>query len=619
MNTVKTINVSNKVTNLMRKNYGFSHQKHSLTLRDSDTESQVWRKIARYIYRNACAENPEQPFETTEEQDINFFLGFVWKTYGEHTLAKVEPKEFISLERRLLKKGFKDEAEGLKRAVEHAYFFIPNDSTSHGFKKMLYLFDPENKVANKYSNNPTGRYYWRNSYYRAEVTGLLSRDAFNFLNLEDARGFAQLFRAALKEAHVQAKESDVCGLNRDFYNDPMKYLHSDALHEDAVNEMLSYACEYDPKHNLAIGNMPYRLACGDPKAFCKYSDYVENQKESLVDEEDYMSNFWVVFNDSMNISYTGTYAKCMKKVFWPLQARYFLKKFAEKFVSQAVMLKYQQSQSKKVHAKFFQTKKNINLKTQAEMMRLSKSWNDLFANVEIDNDVDLVDLQKVVPEITSIGDIIPRAKNGAMPILRFRKIRNHKALGIFSPFNNTIAVDFRDNEGGIGLQSFVHEYGHFLDYNNDENGILSLQASFSKILKSAKRAIYASDNLELSTKPEYFSTPTEVFARAFELYCSHCGLNNSLIKEPEVYATDPRFTTFSDECREWIYSYFDAMFPSLKKSIKDKIEYEEMKDNIDAEPKSTGTAKMEYSDEELELLMVHATKVSENAVQLALF
>lgn len=603
----QTINVSNKVTDLMRKSYGFSRQKYELVLKDTDTQLQIWRKIARYIYRNALVEQSSNPLETSEMEDLSFFLGFAQKTFGAHTLAKVDPKEFGTLEKRLFKNGFKDEAEGVKRAMDHAYIFTPNDNSGKGYRHVLYLLDPDNKVLPRYSNRMNGCFHWEKSNYKKESIGLLSRDRFNCLNLEDVRGLAQLFRAVIKQAKEQEMNAENSGLNGKFCNDPMKYLHSDAVHEDAVENMLQFTCDFTVKFGY---NLPFRLACGDPKAFCKYTEFV-NMDLMSSEEQNSLSNEWVVVGDAKNITYYGTYNKCLAEVFWPLQARNFLRKFIKKFVAQARMLKYQQVQSETEHAKFFQTKKNINLKTQAEMNRLSRSWVGLFSTVEIDNDVDLEDLQKLIPEFTSISDVLPRVNSNALPILRFRKIRNHKALGLFSPFNNTIAVDFRVNEKeGVGLQSFVHEYGHFLDYNGSNKGILSLQNSFSKILESARSEIYT-DN-KLTKKADYYSTSTEVFARAFELYCSHCGLNNSLIRDPEVYAEDSRFTTFSNECREWIYSYFKALFPDLEKNIKEKIEYEK---TTNAQQIVVGMKKVQSITKEVEEM----TMSTEKCVQLSLF
>ena len=106
------------------------------------------------------------------------------------------------------------------------------------------------------------------------------------------------------------------------------------------------------------------------------------------------------------------------------------------------------------------------------MSTLSNEWQNNLSSVEIDNEVDLNKLSELKPEISKSLAILPKADNSKKPILRFRKLRNHHALGMFTPFNNTLAIDFRPNDGGgIGLQSFVHEYGHFLDYNTKDESL----------------------------------------------------------------------------------------------------------------------------------------------------
>src|SRR5699024_6727169 len=113
------------------------------------------------------------------------------------------------------------------------------------------------------------------------------------------------------------------------------------------------------------------------------------------------------------------------------------------------------------------------------------------------------------------------ADNGKKPILRFRKLRNHHALGMFTPFNNTLAVDFRPNDGGgIGLQSFVHEYGHFLDYNTKDELPRSLSNDFADVLSKTQAEINNIDSKKAHDYKAYLNTPSEIFARGFELYTS---------------------------------------------------------------------------------------------------
>ncbi|MDK7227639.1 hypothetical protein QP435_07395, partial [Lactobacillus iners] len=78
--------------------------------------------------------------------------------------------------------------------------------------------------------------------------------------------------------------------------------------------------------------------------------------------------------------------------------------------------------------------------------------------------------------------------------------------------------------------SFVHEYGHFLDYNYNgrSNLPLSINKNFSDSLQSIQAEIGNSSTALTPKESAYLKTPSEVFARAFETYASNLGLNNSV-------------------------------------------------------------------------------------------
>lgn len=254
-----------------------------------------------------------------------------------------------------------------------------------------------------------------------------------------------------------------------------------------------------------------------------------------------------------------------------------LNEFLRQTKSVIVQFQYEIDQTKALHAKFYQEKKNINKQTLQVMDDLKDQLSKRVSAVEIDNEVDLDRLNDIKVELNQTLDLLPTAANSAKPILRFRKLRNHKALGIYAFVNNTIAVDFRSSDHGseekgkggfnIGLQSLIHEYGHFLDYNNapSDQITLSLTEGFSLILASATAML---SKLKVK-KYGYLSTPTEVFARAFELYVSDCGLDNDFISDPENYNSGrlDRYLCFKN-VRQDIIIYFDKLFPSLRGNIQ---------------------------------------------------
>ncbi len=82
----------------------------------------------------------------------------------------------------------------------------------------------------------------------------------------------------------------------------------------------------------------------------------------------------------------------------------------------------------------------------------------------------------------------------------------------------------------MGLQSFVHEYGHALDYATG-SGLLSMRDDFKPIVARYRENLSLNGKgTYVANKAEYYTAPTEVFARAFELYVSEAGLNSIFLK-----------------------------------------------------------------------------------------
>lgn len=256
--------------------------------------------------------------------------------------------------------------------------------------------------------------------------------------------------------------------------------------------------------------------------------------------------------------------------------------YAQKYLTHVknimIQFEYDYAQKETVSkARFFEQKKNINKSTLTAMTRLKHTLNDRFRDVEIDNDVDLDKLAEITEELKKTSLLLPKVE-GVKPILRFRKLRNLHALGAYFNLNQTIAVDFRSANAGkekngigainVGLQSFIHEYGHFIDYNfADEQ--LSLKTDFELILQSAQNYIFSKgEGFLSSSKQNYFATPTEVFARAFEFYVSNCNLDNDFIKDTEQYQNSQNlaFSCFSNVKSDLI-NYFDNLLPNLKDKI----------------------------------------------------
>lgn len=239
---------------------------------------------------------------------------------------------------------------------------------------------------------------------------------------------------------------------------------------------------------------------------------------------------------------------------------------------------YEAEIDKMTRASVWQTKKNINDETKSLME--NTSLKDFFHYVELDNDVDLELYSVFEKEMQSIYPLLP--KTNEVADLRLRKLGNYQALGLYHSMSHTIALDFRSgkdrgkdknnpyapNEPGIA--SFIHEYGHFLDFTVDvENGNLSMQEAFQPILQRYQQNLNRLDKDSfVKARADYYSTPTEVFARAFEVYTAHLGLQSSFLRNSKSYELLEQYQLFDESIRPVLYAYFDKHFPEYRKKIE---------------------------------------------------
>lgn len=236
------------------------------------------------------------------------------------------------------------------------------------------------------------------------------------------------------------------------------------------------------------------------------------------------------------------------------------------------------------------TKKNINKSTKQAMK--NSSLNKRFSKLEFDNSVDLYKLPDFEYEVNRvIENVLPIPAN--KPELRLRKLGNYKAVGMYvGGLYNTICIDFRDSNDvdhgyrtyGSGIQSFIHEYAHYLDYqwlrsvdsSTPSIPSLSSQPEFRALYKDYVRKFYelkgkaimrecaSFQEQQVFDKIGYFTTPTEVLARAFEVYLSELKLDSSLLKTSYAYRNDIVYRLFD---RKLVKEYFDKLFPSLATKV----------------------------------------------------
>ncbi len=209
-----------------------------------------------------------------------------------------------------------------------------------------------------------------------------------------------------------------------------------------------------------------------------------------------------------------------------------------------------EKESSSTYAKSFQTKKNINKETIKAMNE--SAFNRFFKFIEFDNEVDLNKIDEIYKEFESFNIFLFGEEVATPEVeLRFRKLGNHKAAGLYYPGHDCICIDISNP------YSFVHEYGHMLDYHS---GKVSEQREFKEVRNAYESAIKAEieeKQIKLSGKYklDYYLSPTEIFARSFECYMRFLGLDNSIIGRCDNFAYP------EDEFyRKRVKKYFEGFF-----------------------------------------------------------
>lgn len=238
------------------------------------------------------------------------------------------------------------------------------------------------------------------------------------------------------------------------------------------------------------------------------------------------------------------------------------------------------------YARSWETKKNIPLKVQ-EAMKNSPFLNSGFLEVEYDAETDLSKLPPIYKNWVSLYEVLPKPKE-KVNSLRFRKLGNHKASGLYFPAVNCIAVDLRT------ITSMVHEYGHYLDRKLPLGaGDLSLEDDFQEIYNPYFDYLSKYKDKELSTGKfdfGYYTTPTEVFARAFEIFVSsEIDVNYVLVNSITEYRKELPYK-FLIENYDLVLKYFTNLFNKYNCPIRKAEKVDEFVSNNDL---STGVSSKE--------------------------
>lgn len=158
-------------------------------------------------------------------------------------------------------------------------------------------------------------------------------------------------------------------------------------------------------------------------------------------------------------------------------------------------------------------------------------FNEYFGFVEYDADVDLSKVKVICDQFIAFKEKYFPYINAKDNAIRFRKLGNHKASGLYYPSVKCLCVDIKSPS------SLIHEFGHLIDYTY--GGLSASSDDFYKICQTYESRLKKEMNeneafkgkMQGNTKYNlsYYLTPTEIFARCYELYCVKVlKVNNSL-------------------------------------------------------------------------------------------
>ncbi|MGI2295623.1 hypothetical protein [Paenibacillus sp. GXUN7292] len=234
------------------------------------------------------------------------------------------------------------------------------------------------------------------------------------------------------------------------------------------------------------------------------------------------------------------------------------------FLRELKMLQYEsdaREESFATHARVWQLKKNIPLKTQ-EAMKTSV-FLEKYSAVEYDADVDLQKIRSIEKEFERFCSTFPVPKSTGS--FRVRKLGNYRASGLYFPFHQATCVDID------GASSYGHELLHQIDYTYLPDGRLSETLEFRRVYDLYERSVCLAVNVLPKDDPfrsrwygktkyneDYYLQETEVFARCGELYLHEVmGVRTSLLDESYDNPVYPK----DEQLLKAIKEYYEQILP----------------------------------------------------------
>ncbi|WP_416322101.1 hypothetical protein [Mycoplasmopsis felis] len=251
-----------------------------------------------------------------------------------------------------------------------------------------------------------------------------------------------------------------------------------------------------------------------------------------------------------------------------------------------------------------------NMTQKASNLATSTSFSRVFKKIEIDPSSDFEVIKKLEKEFNKIIPFLIEDYNKDLT-LRFRKINNlklkgydFKFKGVFFPSHNNITINAnKHNLGDVPhIQSFMHQYAHFIDYQlgiktDEDNFKLPFSLSDPEFLKIHSKYVdkfneINGKNIDLIDKKAYLTSHTEVFARGFEKYLIEIGFESSFNRSKDHLNKIKQdvFNELDKADRDKLFEMYEGIFKFKEKMINNDLEkfeninlFESLEDNKEKE------------------------------------
>lgn len=535
-----------------------------LNIKDDDNAHKVANKIASYAYKNSA--------EPTQEDVENALYA---RIIGQ-TFSNIEPVEDSDAIQKVVTFHGTDEKFPVERDDGKRFIFKANQNT----RDVLILVDPNIKSTKhgeglrykSYSEIALGChqiYYYRldklighdkvsrsliDDYYASDLPSETSADAEKFASMY--KQLTNPYYGQKKQAHQVEYNEILVEIGQDLVEQNFEQVRGKGWQVE-LGELKEYKWfdSETKKHHQGMFPVHYQVM-------------KHNEKTKVIDHAGMYTHRMLAtyqrYNEFDRMAYMKFFDQTLRHIY-------------RDEINVQAMERYAMERSHDV-ASAWETKKNIPEATKQAMERTI--FKEDFNFVEFDERVDLALLPKLETEWIAFRDVLPKAD--IKPDLRFRLLGHHRAAGIFVPLVNSIGIDPREErtntDGEVikidGMTSLAHEYAHYLDYNFDHGDYpLSLRSDFAPLLEKYQKAL---DDLptdhpyKMTTSKyglDYYKTPTEVFARSFELYiANYDNVKSAFIKDTSEFER-PSYQAF-DGANELINDYFNERFPEMDQALK---------------------------------------------------